>query len=231
MTLAALVVAALPLAPARAQAPQAGLYNQVDVTAETSREVPNDLVNAMLYVELTDSSASAISAQLTKTTNDALRIAQQEKAVRTRTGTVSTVPVFASGAPGRITAWRGRSEIRLEGRDLHAVGDLIGKLQSTMSVGYVNFAVSPEVRRQTENELIGLAIEGFRARAELVRQALGGKGVRIRHMAVNAGMAGGPPRAFAAMRASSVAPVAEPPQLEAGVSQVQVSVAGTVEIE
>ena len=111
------------------------------------------------------------------------------------------------------------------------MSELIGKLQSTMSVGYVNFAVSPDVRRQTENELIGQAIDAFRARAELVRKALGGKGVRIRHLSVTSGLSGAQPRVFAALRASSIAPVAEAPQLEAGVSQVQVGVSGTVEIE
>jgi len=231
--LAAAAFALQPAAGAAAQAADAtaGLYNQVDLSAEASREVPNDLVSAMLYAELTDPSAAVVGAQLARTTNDALAVAQQVKEVRARTGAVSTQPVYASSPPGRITAWRGRSELRLESRDQHALSELIGRLQSTLSVGYVNFSVSPEVRRQAENDLIAQAIDAFRARAELVRKALGGKGVRIRHITVSTGQSGGAPRMLAALRASSVAPVAEPPQLEAGVSQIQVSVAGAVEIE
>lgn len=207
-------------------------YNQIDLSAEASREVPNDVVNAMLYVEVSDPSAAAVAAQVTRVANDALRTAQAAPGVRARSGGMSTAPVYtsgASGASGRIAGWRGRSELRLESRDLHAISELIGKLQSTMSVGYISFAVSPEVRKQVENELIGQAIQGFKARADVVRASIGGKTIRIRHMTVNTGMSGGPRPYFgpAAARAASV----EPPQFEAGASQVQVNVTGTVEID
>ena len=38
------------------------------------------------------------------------------------------------------------------------MSSLIGKLQSTLLVGSWNFAVSPELRRQTESEMIADAV-------------------------------------------------------------------------
>jgi predicted secreted protein len=185
----------------------------------------------MVYVEVNDPSAAAVAAQVTRIANDALHTAQAQPGVRARSGGVSTVPVYASNPPGKITGWRGRSELRLESADMRAMSDLLGKLQATMSVGYVNFLVSPEARRQAENELITQAIESFRARADIVRAAIGGKSVRIRHMAVVTGMSGPAPRPFIARAAAaSVTPV-EPPQFEAGESRVQATVTGTVEID
>src|SRR3974390_387201 len=76
---AAVLASALSLAaPARAQGGDAlrhrepPRYNQVALSAEAGREVPNDLASAMMVVELTDSSAAAAAAQVTKIANEAL---------------------------------------------------------------------------------------------------------------------------------------------------------------
>jgi predicted secreted protein len=221
--------AVFAILPALAQAAAEDVrYNSVDLRAEVQREVANDLLNASLYVELTDSDPARLADALNKTVNEALKAAGDYKSVRAHSGASQTYPVY--DRPQHQTGWRGRSEIRLESQDFSAAAQLIGRLQSSMQLGGMNFAVSAEARRQTEDQLIAEAIAAFRARAEIARQALGGKSYRIRHLAVNTGGFGPPPRPYAAARALSSAEVATP-VLEGGISQVTVGVTGTIEVE
>ena len=89
------------------------------------------------------------------------------------------------------------------------------------------FTVSPEARRQAENELIAEAIANFRERADIVKQSLKGQGYKIRRMNVNT--SGFHPRPLSA-RGIAAQEVAAP-NVEGGTSQVTVNVSGTIEVE
>jgi len=228
------IPAALAQQPRAQDSPavEAARYNQVDLSAQAEREVPNDVADAVLFAEVSDASAASAAAEVTRIANDALHVAQTNPAVRASSAGYSTTPVYTSSTsstPAHIAAWRARAELRLQSREFAAMSDLIGKLQSTMQLSHVNFGVSPAARQQAENELITQAIGAFKARAELVREAIGGKTVRIRHMSVGTSGPVSPRPMFAAARASVSQPVQ--PEFEAGVSQVQVNVTGTVEID
>ena len=222
-----LALAAVPFAAAAQVPPEPPRYNQVDLQAEVSREVPNDLMNASLYAEVSDPSAARVADQVNRVTAEALKTAGEFKAVRARSGGSQTYPVYDRN--GKSTGWRGRSEIRLESRDTQAMASLIGKLQSTMQLGGVSFVVSPDLRRSTENELINDAVAAFKARAEIVAKAIGGRGFKIRRIGISTGGFAPGPRPMAMARAAP-AEVA-PPTFEAGTSMVQVGVNGTVEVE
>lgn len=226
-----LLLLALLATGAQAQAPQASpdRYNTVELQAEAQREVANDTLTATLYVEATDASAAQVAGTLNRTLNDALRLAAEAKAVRARSGNNQTYPVYDRAQ--RLTGWRGRAEIRLESRDFQAMAALIGRLQSMLQLGAMQFSISAEARKAVENELVTEAIAAFRARADIVRQALGGKSYRLRRLAINTG-GFVPPRPILA-RALASAQVAEvaTPQFEGGMSQVTVTASGTVEIE
>ena len=203
-------------------------YNTVELQAEAQRELANDSLSASLYVELNDVDPAALAAALNQTANEALRVAKGYPGVRVRSGNNQTYPVYAKG--NVLQGWRARAEIRLESKDFEAASRLIGKLQATMQLGNTAFSVSPEARRQAENELIAEAIAAFKARADIVRAALAGRSYKILHLNVNAGYSAPPPR-YAAMRAMSAgAPEAAPPNLEGGVSMVTVSVSGAIEV-
>jgi predicted secreted protein len=150
--------------------------------------------------------------------------------VRARSGYTQTYPVYDRA--NKLTGWRGRTEIRLESKDVQAMAPLIGRLQATMQLGGVSFTVSPDLRRQTENELINDAVAAFRARADIAAKAIGGRSYKIRRIGLNSGGFGPVPRPMAAARAMAPqgAEVA-PPMFEAGTSMVQVVANGTVEVE
>lgn len=213
----------------RAQQPVSERYNSVDIQVDVQREVSNDILNATMYAEAGDTSAAQVASTLNRVVNEALKIAGEAKAVRTRSGNNQTWPIYDRNQ--KMTGWRGRAELRLESRDFQAAAALIGKLQSTMQLGSMSFGISPDARKSAENELITEAIAAFRARADIVRQAMAGKSYKLRRVAINTGGIV-PPRPFMA-RAMASAQSAEvvTPQFEGGISQVTVTASGTIEIE
>ena len=210
-------------------APESTRYNTVDLQAEAQREVGNDTFSASLFVEMTEADAAKLADSLNRNTADSIAVAKEFASVRVRSGNNQTYPVYDRAQ--RFTAWRGRAELRLESKDFQAAATLIGRLQSRMQLGQIGFSVSPEARKAAEDEIIGAAIKAFRARADIVRTSLGGRGYRIRRLAVNTGVGFVPPRPLMARAGVAAAEGVATPPLEGGVSQITVSVNGTIEVE
>lgn len=211
---------------APAAEPAAPRYNTVEFQAEVQREVPNDLLHATLYVELNDASPAVVADRVNKSVNDALRVAREFEGVTARSGNSRTYPVYTRN--NALQGWRGRAEIRIESRDFQAASRLIGKLQSGLQLGGMNFSVAPETRRAVESELITEAIAAFKARAGTVQAALAGSGYKIQRLSIATGHAGPQPR-FAMARAAA-APEVTAPDLEGGMSQITVTARGAIEI-
>ena len=223
-----LLLCASPLAAVGASAaePPTPRYNTVSLQAEAQREVPNDLLTATLHVEVNDASAAGAADAVNRRLNDALSIAREHKVVRARSGNNQTFPVYTRG--NQLQGWRGRGEIRLESRDFEAAAALIGKLQANMQLAGMQFAVSPEARRVAENELIAEAIAAFKARAEIVKAALGGRGYKLQQLAVSSGR--NAPRPLYATARTTAAQEVAAPQIEAGISTITVNANGSIEI-
>jgi len=217
----------IPVPAAFAAEPAPPRYNAVTLQADAQREVQNDLLDATLFVAVNDSTPAGVANAVNKSVNDALRLAKDYRGVRVRSGNNQTYPVYSRG--NQLQGWRGRGEIRTESKDFEAASSLIGKLQSTMQLGGIQFTVSPESRRAVENELIAEAIAAFKARAEIVKSALGGRGYKLQNLNVVSGRNVPQPR-FAMARAAEAAPTVAPPNLEAGISVVTVTANGTIEI-
>jgi predicted secreted protein len=106
---------------------------------------------------------------------------------------------------------------------------LLGELQTRIQLRSIDFTVSPAQRRKVEDELIDEALAAFLARAERVRQRLGGSGYEI--VQISIGSSGAPPvprmRATMAMESAQAAP----PALEAGTSELVSNVSGSIQLE
>lgn len=203
-------------------------YNSVELQAEAQREVQNDLLNAVLFVELNDANPATLANAVNKSVNEALRIAKEHKNVRVRSGNNQSYPVYAKG--NVLQGWRSRAEVRIESRDFEAASALIGKLQATMQLGNLSFSVSPEARRAVENELITEAITAFKARADIIKTALAGRSYKLQRLNVSNGYNAPQPRFAMAARMTAAAPEVAAPNLEAGVSVVTVNAGGAIEV-
>jgi predicted secreted protein len=224
----------VPLLPALVFAASAGAaeevrFNQVELRAEASREVPNDLMSARLSVEAHDSSPAEVAAALNRAMAEAIITAAAFDQVKAQTGQTYTYPVYDNSQ--RLVGWRGRADVRVESQDFQALAQLAAKLQPTMQLGGIMFTISPAQRRKVESELITEAVEAFRARAVIAQRALGGNSYRIRRIALDTG--GTPaPRPYAMTRAAPAAVAsAPPPVFEGGETRVQVTASGLIEVE
>jgi len=203
------------------------LYNQVNFQVDVSREVQNDVMYATMFSELNETNAATLTQKLNRIGNEALAVAKKYKDVKVRTGYNQTYPTYDRN--NKLVGWRGRTEVRLEGKDFAAVSDLIGALQSSMQLGGVNFGVSPELRRDVQNELMKEVVAAFRQRADVLRQALGAKNYKLRSIDVNTG--GGPVYPMAEARMAMKAQMNDAPQFEGCTSNIQVTANGGVEVD
>ncbi len=224
----AAIAFAVPAWPQAAPEP-ASRNTLADIQAEAQREVQNDTLNATLYLEQNDTDPARLADAGNRIVDAALILAREFRSVHTRSGNSQTWPVYDRNQ--KLTGWRGRAELRLDSKDFQAAAALIAKLQGSLQLGQVNFTISPELRRQVENEIISEAIAAFRARAQIVGQALGAKSWRIRRMSVNSGGGTVAMRSLASPRQLGAEAAVTPQQFEGGMSQITVNVGGTIEIE
>lgn len=220
--LLALLLAAPPL---RAEEPPA--YHRIDFQSEAGQAVTNDLLLARLNTEASASTPGEVAKQLNQTLNAALRKAAAYSGVKTASGNQQTYPVY--GKNNRLEGWRGHAELRLESRDFKSAAELIAQLQSGMQLSGLQFALSADTRKQTENTLIGEALGAFKQRAEAIRTALGAKGYKLVHLAITPGYDAAPPVLMhkAAMYAEAAPPT---PELAGGESRLSVQISGTIEL-
>ena len=222
-----LLLLSLSAAAALAAEPAQPRYNAVEFQSEAQREVQNDLLNATLYVELNDTNPATLANAINKSVNDALRVAKEHKGVTVRSGNNQTYPVHSRD--GKQQGWRARAEIRIDSKDLDAASALIGKLQAKMQLAHVGFSIAPDTRRAVQDELSVDAIRAFKARADVLRNALAGRSYKILRLNVDGGHQPPQPR-FAAARAGMPAESVTPPSFESGTSMVTVVVRGTIEV-
>ena len=195
---------------------------QIDLSAEGNRSAPNDLARATVYAEATGPSASELGRAVNGQIAEGLRLAKKYATLKVRSGNNQTTPIH--GKNGRIDGWRVRSELIIESKDLPAVSEALGKLQTTLNLEQLVLLPAPETRKQAEDAAIGEAIGAFRERARLVADALG-KPYRIQKLAVHTQQRPIMPVMRAAMLADSA-----PTPVEAGDATVSVTVSGQIEL-
>ena len=238
VTLAAAFAAALPLAmtlaPGAAFAQSDARFQQpsgvLSLSAQASAEVPQDVVNITLFYEQEASDPATLTATLNQRADAALQRARGVAGVTAHSGQFSIFP--STDRDGRISAWRGRTEVVLESHDFAAASKLAGDLSSIMQVGNVQFSLSPEAQRAAEQKLSGQAIASFRDQALSATRAFGYSTYTIRD--VNVGHSGVMPRPMMMMSARAAtadAKMSSPVPLEGGTSTVTVNVSGSVQMK
>jgi predicted secreted protein len=218
--------AALLLAPLLAAAqPAETLFNLVTLSAQAEREVPNDLLTAVLAADQEGTDPARLADSVNRTMQRALGIAQGYRGIQARSGNYQTYPIHDKG---RIVRWRVRQELRLESGDFAAMSELIGKLQATLVLAGTTLSVSAEARRQAENALISQALAAFDERARVVREAMKSKAHRVRDLQITGG---DQPRPVLSQMRTMTAESVAPPAIEAGTTRITMSVTGTIQLQ
>jgi len=128
-----------------------------------------------------------------------------------------------------LTGWQGTAELVIEGRDLQAIGQLAGRIQ-TMTIARVTQGLSREQREKAEGSVMAQAISRYRAQAAQVTQQFGYSSYVIREVTVGSNDQGGAPVPMLASARSMALTADAPLPVEAGQTSVSVSVSGTVQM-
>ncbi|AYH44177.1 SIMPL domain-containing protein [Azoarcus sp. DN11] len=197
-----------------------------ELSADANRAAPNDLATATLYFQADDKNPAPLARQVNSVIAAAIEQAKGYASVKAKSAGTSTFPLY--GKEGRrIEGWRMRSEIRLEGRDLPAMTELVGKLQGTLALSSLTMQPSPETRKSTADLAAADAIRAFQERARNIAATLN-KSWRLRHLAVAYG--GDPRPVFPTARAATFTADALPLPVQAGETDIVVTVSGTIEL-
>jgi len=223
---------AMPLAHAQAAQPnsdQSGPNGILSLDAQASVEVPQDVLHITLFYEQQANNPAQLSAALNQRTAQTLHDAEAagHAGVELHTGTLSVSP--STDRDGKISGWRGRSELVLESHDFAAVAKLAGVLANDMQISSVDFSLSPQAERAAQAKLSGEAIASFRQEAQAAAQDFGYSGYVVREVRLgrNNGVL---PRPMMMMSARALAPneAAASIPVEAGNQTVTVTVSGSI---
>jgi predicted secreted protein len=204
--------------------------NLVHLSASATREVAQDYLRITLSATREGADATTLHNQLKSALDSALAQAKAvaaEGQLEVRTGNYSLQPRYEE-RNSKISGWRGRAELVLEGRDFMQLSALAGRIQ-TMVVEELGFSLSRQGREAVEQQVQSEAIARFKTKAAQVAQDFGFARYSLRDVVLNSEDA---QRPMQAMRMSSKAMAADAPlPVEAGKAAVTVSVSGNIQLQ
>lgn len=229
----ALAALALLLAlPAAAQTPLATIappQNVVSLTATASMDVPKDQLSIVFSTSREGPDAAQVQAQLKQALDAAL--AEARKAARpgqldVQTGNFSLYPRHTPKGP---SGWTGTAELVVEGKDMAAVSQLAGRIQ-TMTIARTGFGLSREARNKVDAEVTAQAIADFKARATEIARQFGFGGWALREVTVQ-GVDQPPVMPMMRAQIAAAPPMGDAPlPIEAGKATVTATVSGSVQL-
>jgi predicted secreted protein len=203
----------------------------VALTSSASTEVTKDVMTVTFSTTREGPDANTVQAGLKQALDAALaeakRVAKPGQ-VDVQTGNFSLYPRYTN--KGALSGWQGHAELIVEGRDMPAISQLVGRI-STLTINRVGYGLSREARERSEGDVAAQAITRYRAKAADYAKQFGYTGYTLREVNVNTNEP--PPMRQMAMAAaprtmSALAEEALP--VEAGKATVAVTVNGTVQL-
>lgn len=200
-------------------------YDRIHLSANAQTQIENDIVIATLFAQEEGSDSVQLANLVNERINAAVEMVKPHDAIKLQTSSYSTSPVYHKN---KITGWRVSQRIRLESQDMTLMSEVLGQLQQTLALQGVNFAVSPDLKNRTDDELIAEALKVFEQRAKKITKQLGRKNYKIVDINISTASNQYVRRSF---EATAMASTVAPPSIEGGEQTVQVNVTGEIELE
>ena len=183
----ATAIAALQVQAQQGPPQPSGVLN---LSTSASVEVTKDVLAVAFSVTRDGADAQAVQSGLKQALDTALTEARKVAKpgqVEVQTGNFSLYPRY--GNPGKsgqpvINGWQGTAELLVQGKDIAAIAQLSGRIQ-TMSIARVVYLLSREAREKVEAEVMAQAIARWRAKAALMAQQFGYSGYSVREVSIS----------------------------------------------
>ena len=210
-----------------ADAPPSGVVN---LMSSASAEVTKDWMSVTLSVTRDGPEANAVQSGIKQALDAALTEARKVAKpgqVEVQTGNFSMFPRYSKAST--ISGWQGSAELVIEGRDMLAISQLVGRINS-MTVARVSYGLSREHREKSEGDVAAQAIARYRAKAADYARQFGYTAYAIREVNVSTDQPqnGIPQPMYRAKAMSASSEEALP--VEAGKALVTVNVSGAVQL-
>ncbi len=209
--------------------PSPAVTQRVALSASASVQMAQDVLTLSLITAREGSAAQSVQNQLKAALDDALTLAKREAKglIEVRTGRFGVTPRYDRN--GKISGWQGSAELLLQGRDFARMGEIAGKLQ-TLTVASASFGLTPEQLQSAEMSAQGQAIAQFRQRASEAAKSFGFSTYTLLDANISAGDSGGP-HPFMMAKSARAAEADAPVPMEAGLTSITVTVAGSVQLK
>ena len=200
----------------------------VTLSASATASVANDRMVAWLRAESDNADPVAAANTVNTRMAAALARAKSVKGVEVTTSGYSSYQVTEKNQPSR---WRVTQTLQLTGSDFPALSALVSQLQgdSGLMVNGINFAVSDDLRKKTEDALTQQAIKAWQARAGNAARGFGFDAWHVGHVSIQTGDSVRPQPMY--RQATTFAAAAAPVAVEAGNTDVTVTVSGDAVLE
>ena len=210
-----------------ADAPPSGVVN---LMSSASAEVAKDWMSVTLSATRDGPEANAVQSGLKQSLDAALTEARKVAKpgqVELQTGNFSMFPRYSKAST--ISGWQGTAELVIEGRDMLAISQLVGRINS-MTVARVGYGLSREQREKSEADVAAQAIARYRVKAADYARQFGYAAFAIREVNVSTDQPqpGNPQPMYRAKAMSASSEEALP--VEAGKALVTVNVSGSVQL-
>lgn len=206
-------------------------YNIVNIQTDATRQVSNDEMHAVLFIEKSNKQPAVLATQITQLINQAMAVAKKYPQVKIETGSQTTYPVYDNDT-SKLKEWRGRAEVNIESTDFKAASQLVSELQQNFQTQSINFTVSDAQRKKVENELMTEASKNFQQRAQLLAQAWNKTGYQLVSLNLNTNNAYPQPVMMRANMAKfSGAESADAQNVAAGESKITVNANGAIQFK
>ena len=204
----------------------------LNLSASATVEAPSDWMTVSWSVTRDHADAGVVQTQLKQALDAALAEARKQARpgqVEVRVGGFSVFPRY--GSKGAISGWQGNTELVVEGRDMAAIAQLVGRI-STLTVQRVGYTLSRESQEKLAADASAQAIGRFRAQAAEQAKAFGYGGYLIREVSVNADGGGGSPAPMPRLMAAEAKMMdAAPMPVAPGKATVTATVSGSVQMK
>ncbi|WP_180135048.1 SIMPL domain-containing protein [Acinetobacter sp. YH12070] len=205
-------------------------YNIVNIQADATRQVSNDQMYAVLYIEKSNKQPAELATQINQLMTQAVNTARKYPAVKIETGSQSTYPIYDNDSR-KLKEWRGRAEVRLESTDFKTASQLVSELQQNFQTQSISFSVSDAQRKKVENELMVEASKNFQQRAQTLSQAWNKSGYNLVNINLNTSNYGGQPVPRMAMMKAAAADAIPEQEMAGGESKITVNANGTIQFK